>query len=144
MFMFFNFLTALVSIAGGVLMIMLIMKGINRGQEIKQQTYMKTLEKGIYDYRLIGGKKKKSSGTAVLGWGIFFVSIGVALFISFIALGIIAEAMAGTLVPLFIGVGLIIYYAVRGRSVDEAEHNGEPVTFKPPTEGSKMVIAGDE
>ena len=144
MYMFFGFMTALISIGAGVLIVLIIIRGVNRSEEIKQQTYMKTLEKGIYDYRLIGGKKKKSSGTAVLGWGIFFVSIGVALFISFIALGIIAEAMAGTLVPLFIGVGLIIYYAVRGRSVDEAEHNGEPVTFKPPTEGSKMVIAGDE
>ena len=140
--MFFGFMTALISIGAGVLMLMLIMKGINRGQEIRQQTYMKTLEKGIYDYRLIGGKK--STGTASLGWGIFFTAVGVALFFSFIALGIIAEALAGALVPLFIGLGLIIYFAVRRKTVGEEKQNGDPVTFSPPTDGTKVVIANDE
>jgi len=140
--MFFGFMTALISIGAGVLIVLIIMRGINRSEEIKQQTYMKTLEKGIYDYRLIGGKKK--SGTATLGWGIFFTGVGIALFFSFIALGILGNALAGALCPFFIGIGLIIYYAVRRKIVGDEKENGQPVTFKPPTEGSKMVIAGDE
>jgi len=143
--MFFNFLISLVAIGGSVFMIIIIMKGINRSQEIKQQTYQKTLEKGIYDYRLIGGKKK--SGTAVLGWGIFFIAVGIALFISFIALGILSDAMTGSLVPFFVGLGLIIYYAIRRRIVGDEKQNGEPVTFSPPTGGtgeSVRVISGDD
>ena len=135
MYMFFGFLTALISIAAGVLIVMAIMKGINRSQEIRQQTYMKTLEKGIYDYRLIGGKRTK--GTAPLGWGIFF----------FIALGIIGEALAGSLVPLFIGLGLIIYYAVRRKIAGDEKLNGEPVTFSPSkggTDASVRVMSGND
>jgi len=140
--MFFGFMTALISIGAGVLMLMLIMKGINRSQEIRQQTYMKTLEKGIYDYRLIGGKK--STGTAVLGWGIVFTAIGAALFFSFMALGITAEAMAGSLVPMFMGIGLIIYYVVRSKTATEEKQNGEPVIFNAPTDGAKVAIKNDE
>ncbi len=143
---FFSFLTALVSIAGGVLIIMAIVKGINRSQEIRQQTYQKTLEKGIYDYRLIGGKK--SSGTAALGWGIFFAAVGIALFFGFIALGILSEAMTGALVPFFIGLGLIIYYAIRRKTVTDEKQNAEPVTFSPPTgatgESVRIISGNDE
>jgi hypothetical protein len=136
-YMFFSFLTALVSLGAGVLMIMLIMKGINRSQEIRQQTYIKTLEKGIYDYRLLGGKP--SSGTAVLGWGIFFTAVGIALFFSFIALGILSEALAGALCPLFIGIGLIVYYGVRRKIVGDEKQNGEPVALSPPGDRTKIV-----
>ncbi len=145
MSVFFAFLTALVSIAGGVFMITIIMKGINRSQEIRQQTYQKTLEKGIYDYRLIEGKK--SSGTATLGWGIFFTAVGIALFISFIALGVLSEAMTGSLVPFFTGLGLIIYYAIRRKIVGDEKQNGEPVTFSPPPGGtgeSIRVVSGND
>ena len=135
--MFFSFMTALISLGAGVLMIMLIIKGINRSQETRQQTYMKTLEKGIYDYRLLGGKK--SSGTAALGWGIFFASVGVALLFSFIAMGILSEALAGALCPLFIGVGLIIYYAVRRKLVGDEKENGEPVKFSPQSDGTSII-----
>ena len=143
----FSFMTALISIAGGVLMIMIIMKGINRSQELRQQTYMKTLEKGIYDYRLLGGKVKKSTGTATLGWGICFTGIGIALFFSFIALDILGEAMAGSLVPLFIGLGLIIYFAIRRKIVGDEKQNGEPVTFSLPTGGTGepvRIVSGDD
>ena len=143
--MFFNFLISLVAIGGSVFMILIIMKGINRSQEIKQQTYQKTLDKGIYDYRLIEGKK--SSGTATLGWGIFFTAVGIALFIGFIALEILSEAMTGSLVPFFIGLGLIIYYAIRRKIVGDVKQNGAPVTFSSPTGGtgeSVRIVSGDD
>jgi len=143
---FFSFLTALVGIAGGVLVIMFIMKGIIRSQEIRQQTYTKTLEKGVYDYRLIAGKK--SSGTAALGWGICFTGIGIALFFSFIALGVLAEALTGALVPFFVGIGLIIYYAIRRKIAGDEKQNGKPVIFSTPTAGTgepvKIVSGNDE
>jgi hypothetical protein len=142
---FFSFLTATVSIAGGVMMIMFIMRGINRSQEIRQQTYQKTLEKGIYDYRLIAGKK--SSGTAVLGWGIFFTAVGIALFFGFVALDILSDALTGSLVPFFVGLGLIIYYAIRRKIVGDEKQNGAPVTFSPPTGGtgeSVRIVSGDD
>ncbi len=145
MTMLFGFLTALVSIGAGVLMIMIIMKGINRSQEMRQQMYMKTLEKGVYDYRLIGGKK--SSGTAVLGLGIFFAAVGIALFISFIPLGVLNEAMTGSLVPFFVGLGLITYYVIRRKTVGDEKQNGAPVTFSPPTAGtgeSVRIASGDD
>ena len=126
-------------------MIMAIMKGINRSREIRQQTYMKTLEKGIYDYRLIDGKK--NSGTAVLGWGIFFTAVGIALFFGFIALGILSDALTGSLVPFFVGLGLIIYYAIRRKIVGDEKQNGAPVTFSQPTDGtdaSVRVVSGDD
>jgi len=140
--MFFGFMTALISIGAGVLIVLIILRGINRSQEIRQQTYMKTLEKGIYDYRLIGGKK--STGTATLGWGILFTGVGIALFFSFIALGILGEALAGALCPFFIGIGLIIYYAIRRKIVGDEKENGQPVTFSAPADGSKVVIKSDE
>jgi len=142
--MFFNFLISLVAIGGSVFMILIIMKGINRSQEIKQQTYQKTLDKGIYDYRLIGDPK--SSGTATLGWGIFFTAVGIALFFGFIALGILGDALTGALVPFFVGLGLIIYYTIRRKIVGDEKQNGEPVTFNTPTAGtdaSVRIVSGD-
>jgi len=139
--LFFGFLMGIISIAGGVLIILIIMKGINRGQEIKQQTYMKTLEKGIYDFRLLGDTP--STGTATLGWGIFFAAVGLALFISFIFLGIIGEALAGALIPLFMGIGLIIYYFIRKNVVGDVETNGKPVRFDSPGGGEPPRIEGE-
>lgn len=140
---FFSFLTTLISIGGALFIIMVIMKGINRSQEIKQQTYLKTLEKGVYDYRLIGDKP--STGTATLGWGIFFAAVGFALFISFIFLGIIGSALPGALIPLFIGIGLIIYYVVRKGITGDVKANGEPVRFNPPAGGEPpRVVSGSD
>ena len=144
MYMFFSFMMALISIGGTVLIIMVILRGINRAQEMRQQTYLKTLERGVYDYRLIQGPPSK--GTGSLGWGIFFAAVGLALFISFIAMGIIAEALPGALIPLFIGLGLIIYYLIRRRTTAESERNGEPVTFGPPQggEGPAVKVVGED
>lgn len=141
----FSFLTALISIGAGVLMIMIIMKGISRSQEIRQQMYLKTLEKGIYDYRLIGGEKKY--GTATLGWGIFFTGVGIAIFFSLVAAGVLREGLAGSLVPLFIGIGLIVHYSIRRKIVGDEKRNSEPVTFRPPAAGTDEVVevvSGDD
>jgi hypothetical protein len=142
--MFFSFMMALISIGGTVLIIMVILKGINRAQEIRQQTYLRTLEKGVYDYRLIQGPRSKGMGA--LGWGIFFAAVGLALFISFIGLGIIGEALPGALIPLFIGLGLICYYVIRKKVAGESEKNGEPVTFnvEPGSKAPSVRIAEED
>jgi hypothetical protein len=137
----FSLLMAMISIAGTVLIILVIARAVTRSAEIRQETYMKTLQSGIYDYRLTG--RTPSSGTATLGWGIFFSSVGLALFISFIALGIIRDALAGALVPFFIGAGLIIYYFIRKRIVGDVKANGEPVRFSA-SDGSEPPRVADE
>jgi hypothetical protein len=139
---FFSFMTTLIAIGGGVLMILVIIKGINRAQEIRQQVYLRTLEQGVYDYRLLG--QTPSSGTAPLGWGIFFAAVGLALFISFIFLGIFSEALPGALIPLFMGIGLIIYYFIRKSIVGDVKANGDPVRLAPPGGGKPPKIAGEE
>jgi hypothetical protein len=141
-YMFFSFMMALVSIGGTVLMIMVIMKGINRAQETRHQTYLKTLEKGVYDYRLIKGPPSK--GLAALGWGVFFAAVGLALFISFIVMGIIGEALPGALIPLFIGLGLILYYYIKRKVVSDSDKNGEPVTFDTGAQGGSVRIVKDD
>ena len=75
------------------------------------------------------------------------MGVGIALLFSFIALGIIGEALAGSLVPLFIGLGLIIYYAVRRKIAGDEKLNGEPVTFSPSkggTDASVRVMSGND
>ena len=144
MYMFFSFMMALISIGGTVLIIMVILKGINRSQEIRQQTYLKTLEKGVYDYRLIEGPRSKGMGS--LGWGIFFAAVGLALLISFMAIGIIGDALPGALIPLFIGLGLIVFYIVKKRTSSESEKNDQPVTFKPDAgaDGPPVTVVGEK
>ncbi len=125
MYMFFTFLTTLVALAAGALIVMLIVKGINHAQNVRHEMFKETLASGIYDYRLI---RKQRRGTAVIGWGIVLCAIGVALLIGFMMLGIMEEAAIGGLVPLFVGLGLILCHLLVGRKTAQEEAmNGEPV-----------------
>ena len=127
MYQFFTFLTSLIAVAGGALVVMLVVKGVNHSQNVRHEMFKETLESGIYDYRLIR-KRRSRSGTAVIGWGIVFCAIGVALLVGFALLGILDEAAIGGLVPLFVGVGLILFYLLAGRkAAQEDAMNGEPV-----------------
>jgi hypothetical protein len=139
---FFSFMMALVSIGGTVLMILIIMRGINRAQEARQQIYLRTLEKGVYDYRLIKGAPSK--GLGALGWGIFFAAVGLALFVSFIPMGILRQGLPGALIPFFIGVGLIIYYGIRKKVVTNIEQNGAPITLETDEHGRHGVTVVGE
>jgi hypothetical protein len=132
MFMFFfSFLTTLVALGAGVLIVMLIVRGVNHGQNIRHEAYREALEKGVYDYRLLERPRRKR-GAGSLGWGIVFVAIGIALLIGFLLLGIFRESAIGGLIPLLVGAGLLLFHFVmRGRADEDLAINGEPVRFAP-------------
>jgi hypothetical protein len=125
---FISFLTTLVSLAAGVVIVMLIVKSVNHKQNVRHEMFKEALERGVYDPRLIS---KKSHGNATLGWGIFFVAIGIAQLIGYMILGIFSEAAIGGLVPLFVGGGLILFHRLVLGKKDDTDKNGEPIRLTP-------------
>ncbi len=130
----FPMIMTLISLAALVLIIMFIVKAVNHGQRLRKQAFDEALSRGIYDRALL---EKKSKGIAPLGWGIFFAAIGIAMFIGFAALGILAEALTGALIPLFVGVGLIVYYTLT-KSLREEVRNGKPIEI--PQSGPVVTV----
>ncbi len=130
MTMLFGFMTALISIGAGVLMVMLIVRGFMNADRTRKESFELALQKGIYDPTLIR-PKKRPGGYAVLGWGIALLAIGLAEAIGFVALGIWSEAAIGALIPLFVGIGLIILHAIVKRNAVDVEKNGDPVQLVP-------------
>ena len=63
-----------------------------------------------------------------------FVAIGAGLLIGFAVLGILDQASMGAMVPLFVGIGLIVFHRIVKRSASEETENGEPIRLpgKPP------------
>jgi hypothetical protein len=92
----------------------------------KHEAFNAALEKGVYDPALLG-RGPGRRGTAALGWGFIFIAIGLALFVGFIALGILSEAIIGSLIPLFMGIALVLYHRVRKSQALEADKNGKPI-----------------
>ncbi|MBD3368321.1 MAG: hypothetical protein GF405_09170 [Candidatus Eisenbacteria bacterium] len=123
----FPMIMTLISLAATVLIIMFIIRGVTHGQSMRKQAFDQALAKGIYDRSLLASKSK---GIAPLGWGIFFTALGIAMIIGFASLGILSEAATGALIPLFVGVGLIVYYRLT-KDVRESERNGKPIEIPP-------------
>ncbi len=130
MTMFFGFMTALVSIGSGVLIVMLIVKGVMSRDRTRKEAFELALQKGIYDPTIIR-PRKRPGGNAALGWGIALLGIGIAQVFGFISLGIWSEAAIGALVPLFVGIGLIVFHAIVKRNAVDIEENGKPVQLVP-------------
>ncbi len=130
MSMFFGFMTALVSIGSAVLIVMLIVKGFMNGDRTRKESFELALQKGIYDPTIIR-PEKRPGGNAALGWGIALLAIGIAQVIGFITLGIWNDAAIGALVPLFLGIGLIIFHVIVKRNAVDIEKNGKPVQLVP-------------
>ncbi len=125
----FAFLNTVMALGAGVLIVMLIVRGVNHGQNVRHEAYREALEKGVYDYRLLERPKKKR-GSASLGWGIVFVATGISLLIGFALLGVFGDAAIGGLMPLLVGIGLILFHVImRGRADEGVVANGEPVRF---------------
>jgi len=124
------FIMGAMGMLGGFAMIVLIVltvfKHASTESRRKQDAFNAALEKGVYDPALLGQGPVRR-GTAPLGWGFFFVSVGLALFIGFAVMGILGEALIGALVPLFMGIGLLLYYRVRGSQAADSEANGKPI-----------------
>jgi Domain of unknown function (DUF6249) len=127
----FAMVQTFVSLAATILVVLIIAKAVERAGQRKHEAFLKVLEAGVYDRKLL---KAKTRGHGSLGWGIVFTAIGVGLFIGFAVLGILKEGAIGALVPLFTGIGLIVFHSIVKRMASEEKENGEPVRLpgKPP------------
>jgi hypothetical protein len=124
----FSLIMALLSFSATVVIILLIVSALTKRQRIRQEMFSKMLDRGIYDPRFLRPTRRS---VAPLGWGIFFVAVGIALMIGLTIMGIFTQGVIGSLIPLFIGAGLILYYTlVQRRSEGEAE-NDKPVRLEP-------------
>jgi len=123
----FPMIITLITLAAGVLIVMFIVRGVSHNNRLRKQAFDEALSRGIYDRSLLVARSK---GIAPLGWGIFFAALGVAMIIGFAALGILREGATGALIPLFVGIGLIVYYMVT-KNVRGAGENGEPIRVPP-------------
>lgn len=124
--------TTLVVLGAAVVIVMLIVKAIAHKQKVRQETIRMMLDRGVYDYRLIYGKKK---GYASLGWGIVFVAIGFGMLVGFISLGLIREGLMGSSIVLLLGVGLIVYHVMT--RTDRDADNEQPIIIKPTGDESR-------
>jgi hypothetical protein len=131
----FPMIMTLISLAAFVLVVMFIVRATTHSQSLRKHAFDEALSRGIYDRSLL---QKKSKGIAPLGWGIFFTAIGIAMLIGFAALGILKDALTGALIPMFAGIGLIIYYVLT-KSMREEERNGKPIEI-PETPAKTMVV----
>ena len=124
------FLMGTLGMLGGFAMVVLILltvfKHASTESRRKQEAFNAALEKGVYDPALLGRAPSKR-GTAALGWGFIFIAVGLALFIGFVVMGILADGLIGALVPLFMGIALVTYHRVRKLQGAESETNGKPV-----------------
>jgi hypothetical protein len=144
---FFAFLVTLICLGAFVLVVMLIVRGVNQRQRARQEMFNALLAKGVYDYRLLKGR----SGNASLGWGITFVAVGVAILIGLARMPdpmIVRHGAIGGFIPLFIGLGLIIFYVI-SNAARRASSNGEPIQLRPPETPTAIPrtieeIGGDE
>ena len=114
MTMFFGFMTALVSIGAGVLMVMLIVRGFVSADRTRKEAFELALQKGIYDPAIIRPAKKRG-GNAALGWGIALL-----------------------------GIGLIIFHVIVKRNAVDIEENGKPVQLAPSTDQTGSVAGQDQ
>ncbi len=131
----FGFLNALLALSAAIVMLMLFIKAGERAQKRKQENFLKALENGVYDYRLLG---KSKGGNALLGWGIVFVALGLGILIGLGSMSdptVLSEGgMTGSMIPLLIGVGMIVFYFV-GRKLGNGRTD-QPVVLE--GEGGKM------
>jgi len=140
----FSLIMTLISSATVVAIVMFVVRGIVQRQRVRQETFRTLLDKGIYDYRLIGGRT--GGGThRTLGWGIFFIATGLGI-LAGLALNpdpmVPRMGAPGGLIPLFIGVGLLVFYFLVRRVQTSTEENGRPVSL--PEGGSDVTVVTGE
>jgi len=135
----FSLIMAMLSFGLTIVIVLLIVSAVTKRQRIRQEMFSKMLERGIYDPRFLRPTRRS---VAPLGWGIFFIAVGIALIIGLTVMGIFTEGVIGALIPLFIGAGLIVYYVlVQQRSVEESQ-NDKPIRVEPQGGGSPPAPPG--
>lgn len=120
---------ALGTLCGSAVVVFIVLTVFNaatKESKRKHEAFAAALDKGIYDPTLLGSSPGRR-GTAALGWGFVFIAVGLALFVGFIALGILSQAIIGSLIPLFMGIALVLYHRVRKSQSMEADKNGKPI-----------------
>ena len=100
----FAFLMTLVSLGAVVLIVVLGLQAEGRKAKVRQETFLKLLESGVYDYRLVRRKKR---GNGLLGWGIVFT----ALFI-FVIASTSRKSMPPGLTGITVGLMLTLIHLV--------------------------------
>jgi len=129
----FSLIMGLLSFSATVIIVLLIVSAVTKRQRIRQEMFSKMLESGIYDPRLLRPTRRS---VAPLGWGIFFIAIGIALVIGLTVMGIFTEGVVGALIPLFIGAGLIVYHTLVQRGAEGEAQNDKPIRIEPKAGGS--------
>lgn len=129
----FSLIMALMSFSLTIVIVLLIVSAVTKRQRIRQEMFTKMLESGIYDPRLLRPMRRS---VAPLGWGIFFIAVGIALIIGLTVMGIFTDGVIGALIPLFAGAGLIVYYALVQRRTAEETQNDKPIRIDPKQSGS--------
>ena len=124
----FSLIMALMSFGLTIIIVLLIVSAITKRQRIRQEMFSKMLESGIYDPRFMRPMRRS---VAALGWGIFFIALGIALVIGLTVMGIFTHGVVGALIPLFIGAGLIVYYVIVRALVAGEADNDKPIRFDP-------------
>lgn len=122
----FSLIMALMSFSLTIVIVLLIVSAVTKRQRIRQEMFSKMLESGIYDPRLLRPTRR---GAAPLGWGIFFIAVGIALVIGLTIMGVFTHGVVGALTPLFIGAGLIVYYVLARSFAAQETQNDKPIRF---------------
>jgi hypothetical protein len=137
----FAFLMTLVSFGAVLLVVMLGLQAENRKTRVRQETLFKLLESGVYDYRLVKPKKR---GNALLGWGIVFTAVGLGVLVGLASIedpAVLRNGLTGALIPMFVGIGMIVFWVILRRISNGAKGDDEPIVLekreaasgKPPT-----------
>ena len=126
----FAFLMTLISLGAVVLIVMLGLQAERRKAKANQETLFKLLDSGVYDHRLIRPRKR---GHALLGWGIVFAATGLGVLTGLAGNqdpSVLRNALPGAMVPMFIGIGMIIFWVIVRKVSSGTEENDEPIVFE--------------
>jgi hypothetical protein len=128
--MIIAFLMTVVGLGAALLMILLFLQAQNRAATRRQEAFYKALDAGVYDQRLLGKKKR---GHALLGWGIIFVAIGLGILIGLASMtdpDVLRDGgITGSMIPMLIGVGMIVFYYLGRKLSNGRNGNGQPVSL---------------
>lgn len=140
----FAFLMTLISLGAVILIVMLGLQAERRKSTARQETIFKLLESGVYDPRLLRPKKR---GHAVLGWGIIIMTTGLGVLAGLAGNqdpAVLRNGLPGAMVPMFVGIGMIVFWIIVRRVSSGTKENGEPIVLEkreglPP----RPPVAGD-